>query len=261
LPSILGEELEGVLAEFRYPDAKNFREFVESLSKILDEARFEVTEDGVRVVGMDPAKVAYMEIRMPAESFTEYRVEPGEEIYMGVNLETLANILKKGKKGETILFRVTHDRIFIEIDSIIVKRFLIPNLEVILDVPGEIRLEHDVEATVLSDVVKKAISDIEVVGDVAEFEAVDDRLIIRAKGGSRARAETVLAEGSSALLFLEIRNPATSLYDVAYLKNVLNLTKVADTVEIKFSSGKPLELVFRSPEGSQVRYILAPSVA
>jgi len=85
--------------------------------------------------------------------------------------------------------------------------------------------------------------------------------VIRAKGGSRARAETVLAEGSSALLFLEIRNPATSLYDVAYLKNVLNLTKVADTVEIKFSSGKPLELVFRSPEGSQVRYILAPSVA
>ncbi len=260
---ILGEELENVQAEFRYPDAKSFRAFIEALSKILDEARFEISSDGVRVVGMDPAKVAYMEVYMPSSSFTEFNVETGgEPVYMGVNLETMSNILKKGKKGETLLFKVASDKIFVQIDSVIVKRFLIPNIEVILDVPEEIKLEHSVEATVISDVVKKAISDIEIVGDVAEFEASEDRLIIRAKGASRARVETILQEGvSSALLYLEVREPSTSLYDVSYLKNILNLTRVADSVDIKFSSGKPLEMIFRSPEGSQVRYILAPSVA
>ncbi len=260
---VLGEDLEGVIAEFRYPDAKSFREFVEALSKILDEARFDITSDGVRVVGMDPAKIALMEVTMPSTSFIEFSIdEDRQPVYMGVNLETLSSILKKGKKGEPVLFKVTDDKIFVQIDSVIVKRFLIPNIEVIIDVPERITLEHDVEATVISDVVKKAISDIDIVGDVAEFEAADDKLIIRAKGASRARVETILEYGaSSALLYLEIRQPSTSLYDVSYLKNVLNLTRVADSIDIKFSSGKPLEMVFKSPEGSQVRYILAPSVA
>ena len=71
----------------------------------------------------------------------------------------------------------------------------------------------------------------------------------------------MLQEGvSSALLYLEIRKPSVSVYDVSYIKNVLNLTKIAESVEIRFSSERPLELVFKSPDGSRVRYLLAPSV-
>ncbi|MCE4603273.1 MAG: DNA polymerase sliding clamp, partial [Desulfurococcales archaeon] len=55
------------------------------------------------------------------------------------------------------------------------------------------------------------------------------------------------------------REPSKSSYDIQYLKNVVGLTGIAEAVEVKFSSEKPLELVFRSPEGSRVRYLLAPS--
>ncbi len=263
MPGTLAEALEGVVVEFRYPDAKSFREFVEALSKILDEARFDVTSDGIRVVGMDPAKIAYMEVSIPSSILELEFKEDRDVVYMGVNLETFASILKKGKKGEPLLFRVADDKIYVEIESVVVKRFLIPNIEVIIDAPERIELEHSVEATVISDVIKKAIKDIEIVGDVVEIQADEDRLIFRAKGGEgRAKVETVLQRDiSTALLFLEVAEPSTSLYDVSYLKNVLNLTRVADSVDIKFSSGKPLEMVFKTPEGSQVRYILAPSVA
>ncbi len=257
----LGSSLENVRARMTYPDAKNFREFVEALSKILDEARFEITSDGVRVVGMDPAKIAYIEIMMPSESFLSFNVEGEEPVYMGVNLESLSNALKKGKKGETLEFAVTDDKVFLQIESAIVKRFLLPNIEVLLDVPEKITLEHDVEATVIGDVLKKAIRDIDIIGKEAEFEAGEGVLTIRAKGEGRARVETILREGqSTALLFLEVRQPSKSAYDVSYLKNVLNLTKIAESVDIKFSSERPLELVFKSPEGSRVRYLLAPSI-
>jgi len=262
LSQVLGADLEGIVATFRYPDAKSFREFVEALRKILDEARFDIKPEGVRVAGMDPAKVAFIEVWMPRDAFLEYEVdESRESIYMGVRLESLANALKKGKKGEPVLFRVTDDKVFMQIDSIVVKRFLMPNIEVFLDIPENLSLEHDVEATVIADVVKKAIRDVEIVGRDVEFEASEGRLVIRAKGESRTKIEAVLQEGvSSALLYLEVRNPSVSAYDVSYLKNVLNLTKIAESVDIKFSSEKPLEMVFKSPEGSRVRYLLAPSI-
>jgi len=259
LSSVLGAELEGVEAEFRYTDAKSFREMVEALAKVLDEAKFEIRPEGIRVVGMDPSKTAYIEIRIPREAFLEYDInEASEDLYMGVNLEVLSNVVKKGKKGEPILFRVTPDKIFIEIESAITKRFLIPNIEIYLDVPDKVEFEHDVEATVLSDALKKAIRDVETIGNIVEFEAQEGRLIIRAKGTGRARAETIFSEGSSALLYIDVKQPSVSVYDVAYIKNVLNLTRIAEAVDVKFSSDRPLELVFRSPDESRVRYILAP---
>lgn len=258
----LESEIRDVVATLRYPDAKSFREFVEALAKILDEARFDIRGEGVRVAGMDPAKVAYIEVFIPRESFLEYNVdESREEVYMGVRLESLASSLKKGKKGEPVLFRVSDDRIFIQIDSVVVKRFLIPNIEVYLDLPENLELEHDVEASVMSDVLKKTVKDVEIVGKEVEFEASQGKLVIRAKGEGRSKVEAVLQEGvSTALLYLDVREPSTSIYDVTYLKNVLNLTKIAEAVEIKFSSKKPLELVFKSPDGSRVRYLLAPSI-
>jgi len=262
LAQTLESEIEGVVATLRYPDAKSLREFIEALSKILDEARFDITQGGVKVAGMDPAKVAFIEVWMPRESFLEYDLdESRESIYMGVRLESLASALKKGKKGEPVLFRVSDDKVYVQVDSVVVKRFLMPNIEVFIDLPENITLEHDVEASVIAEVLKKAVKDVEIVGKEVEFEANDGKLVIRAKGEARSRVEAVLQEGvSSALLYLEIRKPSVSVYDVSYIKNVLNLTKIAESVEIRFSSERPLELVFKSPDGSRVRYLLAPSV-
>ncbi len=256
----LDDAIENVVVEFQYPDARSFRELVEALGKILDEAKFVITNDGVRVVGMDVSKTALIEVMMPTEAFLQFEIhEEREEFYMGVNLSSLLNMVKKGKKGETVTFKVSDDKVFLRIDSTVVKKFLFPNIEVLVEVPEEIKLEHDVHVIVISDALKKALRDVEAVGNVAEFEATEEAFIIRARGEAVARAETIFREGSAALTYLEVKQPSKSRYDVAYLKSVLNLTKIAESVEIKFSTERPLEMVFRSPEGSRVRYLVAPS--
>lgn len=256
--------LEGEVQEydamFRY-DAKLFREMVEGVSKILDEALFVITSEGIRVVGMDPAKVALIEVELPSEAFIDFDFRGGERVEMGVNLEALKNAVKRGKKGEQLEVRVTTERVYLKIEGSVVKRYLLPNLEVVVDVPGEVKLEFDVTASVISDVVKKALKDIDLVGDIAEFEADEDSFTIRSFGEGRSRVEAKLTRDSPALLFLEVSSPASSRYDVGYLKKVLNLAKIAESIDIRFSSDKPLELVFKAPDGSRVRYLLAPSTA
>jgi proliferating cell nuclear antigen len=262
---VLVEELESLIenpvAKFQFPDAKSFRELVDTLAKIMDEVRFTITQDGIKAVGMDASKTALIDIFMSRESFLEYEVsEEREEVYMGLQLSSLSNMLKKGKKGEPITFIVSDDRVLIRIDSAVVKKFLVPNIEVFVDVPGEISLEFDVEASVISDSLKKALRDVEIIGDIVEFEATEDSLIIRARGEG-ARAQTIFSRDSVALTYLEVKNPSRSAYEVSYLKNVLNLTKIADSVDIRFSTDKPLELLFKSPTAggeAKIRYLLAP---
>lgn len=248
------------LARFRYPDAKVFREFMEALGKIVEEAKFTITEDGVKVMGMDPARVALIEVLMPRDAFLEFEVN-AESADMGIGMDVLLNAVKRGKKGDPVEFTVSQDKVLIKVESQAgaVKKYLAPNIEVLTELPGELRLEHDVEASVLSDALKRAVREAETVGEVMVFEAEEGELRLKGYTEGKARMELKLREGSPALIFLEVKNPATSAYDIGHLKNVLSLTKVAAAVDVKFSSDKPLELVFKSTEGSRVRFLLAPT--
>ncbi len=255
----LEEEFGEYKAMFRY-EAKVFKEMVDGVARILDEGVIVVSREGLRLRGMDPARVAYIEIDIPSSSFLEFDVvEDVESVDLGVSMETLVNVVKKSKKGDQLEVRIRDDKALFIVEGVVVKRYMLPNLEVAAELPGEVKLEHGVEASVIVDVVKKALKDAELVGNIVEFEGSQDYLAIRGLGEARSRMEARLTPETPALLSLEVREPATSRYDIDYIKKVLNLTKIAESVYIGFSSDSPLEMVFNSPDGSRVRYVLAPA--
>lgn len=255
----LEAEVESPIARIKYPDVKTFKELIVALSKILDEAKLSLTRTGLRIVGMDPAKVAYIEVHMPREAFLEYEIEEDREVVeAGFNLGVLEDILE-GRKGNPVEMVIAQDKVLVSVEGAVTRRFLLPNLEVAVEELGEVELEHDVKAVVISDVLKKAISDIKAVSDIVEVEADENQIVLRSTGEAGPKVTLRLTRESSALINLEARNPSRAKYDVSYLENTLNLCKVAESVELMFSTDKPLELNFKSPDGSTVRYILAPS--
>jgi proliferating cell nuclear antigen len=255
----LEAEVESPIARIKYPDVKTFKELIVALSKILDEAKLSLTRTGLRIVGMDPAKVAYIEVHMPREAFLEYEIEEDREVVeAGFNLGVLEDILE-GRKGNPVEMVIAQDKVLVSVEGAVIRRFLLPNLEVAVEELGEVELEHDVKAVVISDVLKKAISDIKAVSDIVEIEADENQIVLRSTGEAGPKVTLRLTRESSALINLEARNPSRAKYDVSYLENTLDLCKVAESVELMFSTDKPLELNFKSPDGSTVRYILAPS--
>jgi proliferating cell nuclear antigen len=255
----LEAEVESPIARIKYPDVKTFKELIVALSKILDEAKLSLTRTGLRIVGMDPAKVAYIEVHMPREAFLEYEIEEDREVVeAGFNLGVLEDILE-GRKGNPVEMVIAQDKVLVSVEGAVIRRFLLPNLEVAVEELGEVELEHDVKAVVISDVLKKAISDIKAVSDIVEIEADENQIVLRSTGEAGPKVTLRLTRESSALINLEARNPSRAKYDVSYLENTLDLCKVAESVELMLSTDKPLELNFKSPDGSTVRYILAPS--
>lgn len=251
-------EIESPKAILRYPDAKVFSELISTLAEIMDEALFVITDEGVKVRGMDPAKVSYIEVLVPREAFLDYNLED-EVVEMGINLDLLERIAK-AKKGNPIEFRISSDKVLVTIETLSVKRYLLPNIEVSLSIPEDVKLEHKARALLISDAFKRAISDVESVADLVELRASEEQLVISSVTEDKSRATARFTRETSALLNLEVEEESASKYDVSYISRVAGIARVADTVELGFSTEKPLELKMKSPDGSLVRYLLAPTV-
>ncbi len=242
-------------AHLALPDVKMFQNLIDSLSKIVDEIVFHITDDGVRAVAIDPAQIAMIKVYLPSDAFTEYSVE--NEVDLGVNVGNLLKILKRGKKGDRLEVDVEADRVTWSILGGVVKKYRVPNLEIPEPEIPEASLEFDVKAVIISDTFKNALKDAEAVGDTFEIDASsEDVLVIRGIGA--AIAETRLDRETSALVEYEVKKPSKSRYSIDYVERVISLSRVADTVSIEFSSDMPLKLEFALPPSGSVLYLLAP---
>lgn len=238
-----------------YPEAKYFKNIVDSLAKLVDEVAIRISEDGFHLKALDPARIALIEVFLPATSFITYEVEGEESI--GLSMANLSKLLKRLKKGDQFEISTIEDYVILTIHATIKRTYRFRNLEVQMPEIPEAELEFDVEAQVLADTIRHAIKDAEAVGDTVEFEAKDDTaLYIRGRGATLT--ETRITRDMPALIDLIVKNPAKSAYSIEYLKYILALTQIAEATIIKFSNDAPIYLEFALTGEGKVKYLLAP---
>lgn len=246
-------------ARLSYPDAKSFYNMLDSISKIVDEVTMIITNEGVRAVALDPAHVALITIELPPESFIEYEVED-EEVRLGFNVANTAKLIKRGKKGDKLDIEVDDERVTWSIVGATIKRYRVLNLDVPVPEIPEAQLEFKIRIAMIVDPFKNALKDAEAVGDTVELEALDESTFV-IRGVGAATAEAKIRSDSPAVVEFSVDEPGKSAYSIDYLKHVVSLTKVADTISIEFSQDMPLRLQFQLPAGGKVTYLLAPKVA
>lgn len=247
--------VEALIARVVYPEAKSIKSIVDSLAKLVDEVAIIVSNEGLSLKALDPARVALIEVILPSTSFLEYEVN--EETTIGMSMANLSKLLTRLKKGDRFELFVKEDYVGITIHAAVKRTYRFKNLEVQVPEIPEASLEFSVEAQVLADAIKQAIKDAETVGDTLEFEAKDDQaLFMRGVGGTIA--ETKLTREMPALIDLVVKEPAKSAYSIEYLKNVVALTKIAEATTIKFSSDAPVYLEFSLAGEGRVKFLLAP---
>ena len=238
-----------------YPEAKYIKSIVNSLAKLVDEVGIIVNEEGFHLKALDPARVALIEVMLPAQSFLEYEVEG--ETSIGLSMANLSKLLARLKKGDRFELQASEDYITVVIHAAIKRVYRFRNLEVQAPEIPEAGLEFNVEAQVLADAIKHAIKDAEAVGDTLEFEAKDEQaLIMRGKGATIT--ETRLTRDMPALIDLIVKEPSRSAYSIEYLKHALALTKIAEATIVKFSTDAPIYMEFAIAGEGRVKYLLAP---
>lgn len=239
-----------------YPEAKYFKEIMDSLSKIVDEVVLKATPEALTIRAMDPGKVALIEINLPQTVFLEYEVP--QEASIGLSVNNLSKLIRGVKKGSRFAISLEEEFVYISIEYIGRREYRFRNLEIPVPEIPELNLTFNAKAQVLADTIKSVIKDAETVSETLEIEATTDNVLyFRSRGTSII--ETKLTPGVGSLISLEVIEPSKSIYQIEFLKHVLGLTRIADVVSLKFSNDSPLELVFNISDGT-VRYLLAPTV-
>jgi proliferating cell nuclear antigen len=237
------------------PEAKMFKELVETIGNIADEVALLFTSEGLTIKALDVDQSSLIDIYFPKEMFLEYDIE--ESMSVGVSINNLKKVLKHLKKGENLAIEPEGEyaKFTIGAGGVVSRMFRFRNLEVPTPEIPELNLSFTATAKVMAQSLKKVIEDIEAIGGSTQFRATPEALVIRSVGAGKL--EVKFAQGSLALISLEVSEPAESIYDTSKLVNVLGITKISDVVTLSFASKMPLKAEFSIGPG-RVTYLLAP---
>ncbi len=222
------------------------------ISELVLEVRIKVSKEGMGIIAIDPANVAMIMFKLPANAFSELNIE--NEQVLGVSLESLKSVLKRISSGSVLIITKEENELKIEIKDKIKKEF---NLALI-DIEGEEKNIPNLDFTSRIEMNSKdfseAIEDCSVVADSCSFISDSSKFIIKAKGS----LNSFKSEFSSDELNMQSQD-AQSKYSLEYLQKMIKATKLTEKIVINFSSDYPLKLEFNT-DLMELGFILAPRV-
>ncbi len=230
---------------------KLFSDIVSIISELVTEVKLRVNQEGMTLTAVDPANVAMVYFKIPADLFAEFEIQKPE--VLGVNLDNLKAILRRCKFGSSLTLEKKDNVLKIGILDKIKRDFSLTLIDIDVEEKELPEWEFQSVIKLSSDSLIEVIEDCLVVSDVCTFIAEPNKFTVEASGLHSARAEFSSDE-------LEIHSGnSTGRYSLEYLNKFVKGAKISDRATINFSSNHPLRLNF--PTGNvMLSFILAPRI-
>lgn len=97
----------------KFDDGSNLKKCVNALKELIDQAAWDITEDGIQLQSMDSSHVALVQMNISNESFSQYRCD--QAMQLGLNMANLhkifgafsngsCTIVAEGEDADTVKF-------------------------------------------------------------------------------------------------------------------------------------------------------------
>ncbi len=235
--------------------SEKLKDTIESVSTLVDEAKFKINPDGISVRAVDPANVAMVSLDIAKDAFDSFEATEGE---LGIDLTKLNGIMEMADKSDNIeldLDETAH--------KLVVRMRGLSYTMSLLD-PSSIRKEPKVPSldlpariVVRGEDMKRAIKAAEKVSDYMSMGTKGDTFFMEAEGDT----DNVRIEMTKDQLIDIKSGEAKSLYSLDYLADISKILGKASEVTIDLGKDYPLKIRFKIAEGhGEVSYMLAPRV-
>ncbi len=228
---------------------------LDAVATLVDEAKIQVTPEGLNLKAVDPAHVAMVDLSLGKKAFVEYKAT---DMDLGVDLDKLKDILKLASGQDVIdieykedahklVFKIGHvTRRMALVDTANINDPKVPNL----NLPNQV--------TVLARDLKKGIQ---------ASEAVSDHIALVAHG----KSFELIAEGDTDQVHLhldgeeiiKIQAPekSRSLFSLDYFSNMAKIVGDASAITLHLGSDYPVRIEFDIADGNgHIVYLLAPRI-
>ena len=95
--------------ELLLSDAKLFRQSIDAMVDLIKDAEFVINEYGISLKAIDAAQIAMVIFNMPKDVFEKYDVSSTTKL--GVNLPSLASILKRARTNDKLALKLKDKRL------------------------------------------------------------------------------------------------------------------------------------------------------
>ena len=235
--------------------AEKLKDAIESISTLVDEAKFKLTTDGISVRAVDPANVAMVSLDLAKDAFDSFEATEGE---LGIDLTKLNGIMEMADKSDNIelILDETAHKLIIQMRGLSYTMSLLD--------PSSIRKEPKVPSLDLpahiiirGEDLKRAVRAAEKVSDYMSMGVRGDVFFMEAEGDT----DNVKLEMTKDQLVDIKAGEAKSLFSLDYLTDISKIAGKTEEVSIDLGKDYPLKVRFKIAQGhGEVSYMLAPRV-
>jgi proliferating cell nuclear antigen len=231
------------------------REMVDVVSTLVDEAKFNVEKDGIRVRAVDPAHVAMVDLKVDRGAFETFKADEGE---IGLDMEKIKELLRLAKAGEEIALQ--HDeeknRLIATIGNITRRMSLVDTAG--MSDPKVSNLSLPAKVTIRTEELRQGIRASESVSDHIALSASADGFEMTSEGDTDSVRLKLSKEMVDELSAKEI---VRSLFPLDYFSNMVKAISSAPTVTLYLGKDFPVKMEFTVAGGKgEVKYLLAPRI-
>lgn len=239
------------------------------MKTLVEEATFDATSEGIAFRAMDPSHVALVDLTMPNSSFQSY--ECSKPFKFSIRVEDLVKTMNRSDSKDTVTIsdrdpdskeESSDEGIWVIFQNGYRRKFNIHLIESTAASAPLPKLELETKATVTKTILEKILGDVSVVADQVTIEASKEKIKFSGKSDV-GKADVALAKNDADVLKLESTADSRATFSIEYVNSILKaLGGVADTVDVQYSSKKPLKMTFLlNSQGAILQFFLAPRVS
>lgn len=240
--------------------ADTLSDAIAPLTALVNEAKLNLTSDGLESQAVDPANVGMVSVEVDCGGFASYSADGG---VIGVNLERFADVIGMADSDDMIHLKLDEQtrKLSIEFSGLAYTLALID--------PDSIRDEPDIPDLDLPGTyvfkggrLSRAITATDLVSDHIAIEAsADDELVVSAEGDTDDVSETL---GSGQLLNGNFNGSESveSLYSLDYFTDITKPIGTDTEVSMLLGAEMPVKLRYSLSDGDvSILNMIAPRIA
>ena len=237
-----------------------FRNLIKALDAVVEEGCFDIDEAHIRLIAMDPSHVAMVDFDLPGEFFDGYRCEGEPKLF--INIGEFLKFLDRVERDEGVKIRLDEERARLVIQCTRPghsRRFTMPILEPLDEEVPQPKILFKSSARILTQSLRRAIRDADLVSEHVKIEVADDMLKMNAVGDIGS-VYSDWERGADELLELKAEEDSGATFTLSYLRDIINSAGVSSEVAtLELTTDMPLRMDFELPQGRLV-YYLAPVI-
>jgi len=253
--------------EARLTQGRVFKQLIEALKDLVQDANVDCSEDGLSIQAMDSSHVSLVAVELRSGGFDHYRCD--RTISLGFNSANMSKILKCAGNDDVITLKAedTADSLMLMFESPSQDRIADFELK-LMDIDSE-QLgipDTDYKCTIKmpSGEFQRIIRDLQVLGDTCVISCTKEGVRFSVSGdlgtGNVLIRSNSSQEKEEDQVLIDMEEPVELTFALRYLNFFTKATSLGPSVIISMSPDVPVVVEYPIEESGHIKYYLAPKI-